>query len=163
MNISITFEHADIVGVDATEFGALFHIIGTYAKMTRGILPSDEITRNQREALQRRMKKVFEETDFMKKVDNAKAKNEQAIEQNEEKPVEKSAEKIAETPEASPAKNPVNRKDIETAIKQIASDGREKGASKKIKEIIQSYGVEKLSEVPDEKMAELLAKVQESV
>ena len=159
MNISITFEHADIVGVDATEFGALFHIIGTYAKMTRGILPSDEITRNQREALQRRMKKVFEETDFMKKVDNAKAKNEQAIEQNAEKP----AEKIAETPEASPAKNPVNRKDIETAIKQIASDGREKGASKKIKEIIQSYGVEKLSEVPDEKMAELLAKVQESV
>ena len=63
----------------------------------------------------------------------------------------------AETP---PVENPINRKDIESEIKQIALDGKEKGASKKIKEIIQTYGVEKLSDVPDEKMTELLEKVK---
>ena len=62
--------------------------------------------------------------------------------------------------ETPPVENPINRKDIEAEIKQIALDGKEKGASKKIKEIIQTYGVEKLSDVPDEKLPELLEKVK---
>ena len=56
-----------------------------------------------------------------------------------------------------------NRAEIETEIKKIALEGKEKGASIKIKEILKSFGVEKLSAVPDDKMTELLAKIQEAV
>lgn len=52
------------------------------------------------------------------------------------------------------------RKKIESEIKQIALDGKEKGISKKIKLLIQGYGVEKLNEVPDDKLKELLEKVK---
>ena len=71
--------------------------------------------------------------------------------------------KTAKAAKVEPAEKNFNRAEIETQIKQIALDGKDKGASKKIKEIIQSYGVEKLSDVPNEKMTELLQKVQAAV
>ena len=71
--------------------------------------------------------------------------------------------KSAKDAEGESVEKNFNRAEIETQIKQIALDGKDKGASKKIKEIIQSYGVEKLSAVPDDKMAELLKKVQAEV
>ena len=71
--------------------------------------------------------------------------------------------KSAKDAEGESVEKNFNRAEIETQIKQIALDGKDKGASKKIKEIIQSYGVEKLSAVPDDKMAELLQKVQAEV
>ena len=71
--------------------------------------------------------------------------------------------KSAKDAEVETADKNFNRAEIEAEIKKIALDGKDKGASKKIKEIIQSYGVEKLSAVPDDKMTELLAKIQEAV
>ena len=89
-----------------------------------------------------------------------------SLQEGKEKVLREAVDKFVEEKKSAKvetAEKNFNRAEIETQIKQIALDGKEKGASKKIKEIIQSYGVEKLSEVPDEKMAELLAKVQESV
>ncbi len=57
----------------------------------------------------------------------------------------------------------IDRAEIEKQIKQIALEGKEKGASAKIKELIHGYGVEKLSAVPDDKMTELLQKVQDAI
>ena len=53
-----------------------------------------------------------------------------------------------------------NRAEIEAEIKKIALEGKEKGASLQIKECIKSFGCGKLSEVPDDKLLELLEKVR---
>ena len=78
---------------------------------------------------------------------------------------EKQAKKTSTVEKSEEIQKPIafNRKEIESQIKKIALDGKEKGASTKIKELIHGYGVEKLSEVPDENMTELLQKVQAEV
>lgn len=60
----------------------------------------------------------------------------------------------------STAEKKFNRADIESEIKKIALEGKEKNVSSKIKEFIREYGFEKLNEVPDEKISELLEKVK---
>ena len=89
-----------------------------------------------------------------------------SLQEGKEKVLREAVDKFVEEKKSAKvetAEKNFNRAEIETQIKQIALDGKEKGASKKIKEIIQSYGVEKLSDVPDDKMIELLQKVQAAV
>ena len=73
---------------------------------------------------------------------------------------EKHSAKKDSTAEKNSVEEKINREEIETEIKKIALEGKEKGASMKIKEILKSFGYEKLSEVPDKKMVELLGKVR---
>lgn len=148
MTITIMLDHADIVGTDGEEFNSLFVILQAYAKMTRGpiMMAADCLSRNiNSQGVRENIKKNYADKGNGSEENTAKA-----ISENPPEPK-------AETP---PIENSINRKDIEAEIKQIALDGKEKGASKKIKEIIQTYGVEKLSDVPDEKMPELLEKVK---
>ena len=89
-----------------------------------------------------------------------------SLQEGKEKVLREAVDKFVEEKKSAKvetAEKNFNRAEIETQIKQIALDGKDKGASKKIKEIIQSYGVEKLSDVPDDKMTELLQKVQAAV
>ena len=89
-----------------------------------------------------------------------------SLQEGKEKVLREAVDKFVEEKKSAKvetAEKNFNRVEIETQIKQIALDGKDKGASKKIKEIIQSYGVEKLSDVPDDKMIELLQKVQAAV
>lgn len=134
MTITITLEHSDIVGTEHGEIEALFCILQAYAKMTKGT--SKNSLADARKANEEEMKES----------------NNSANPAEEKETVEKSTETKPETT--------FDRKKIENEIKQIALEGKEKGISKKIKSIIQGYGFEKLNEVPDDKMQELLEKVK---
>ena len=137
MKIIIELDHTDIVNSSAPEFEALFTVIQMYAKtvkLQKEIVPkvfSDEL-KKQEEKHRAQAQSHFEK--------NSTAEKNSAVENSAEKNF--------------------NRAEIEAEIKKIALDKKESGASKKIKEFIQSYGVEKLSEVPDEKIIELLEKVR---
>ena len=148
MTITITLDHADIVGTDGAEFDSLFVLLQAYAKMTRGpmmLAPDSLSSRINPKGVRENIKKNYAD------------KGNYTEETHANSILENPPETKKETP---PVENPISRKDIETAIKQIALDGKEKGVSKKIKEIIHEYGVEKLSDVPNEKMPELLEKVK---
>lgn len=87
-----------------------------------------------------------------------------SLKEGKEKVLRESVDKFIEKKTSTAeTETKFNRADIESQIKQIALEGKEKGASAKIKELIHGYGVEKLSAVPDDKMAELLQKVQAAV
>ena len=142
MTITITLDHSDIVGTESREFESLFIILQAYAKMTKGpmTMPPNSLSN----ALNDAAKKSVEE-----KVTVSKTELQQtATNENTSEPPKNSVE------------NSIDRKSVETEIKQIALNGKEKGLSKKIKELIQGYGFEKLSEVPDKKILELLEKVR---
>lgn len=154
MTVTVTFDHMDIVGTESKEFESLFVILQAYAKMTRGplMMPPNSISKDfNAESVRENIRRNYtHKGNYGVKV--------------EAKPNAGNAEKAENPPETKaetpPVEKAINRKDIEAEIKQIALDGKEKGASKQIKEIIQTYGVEKLSDVPDEKMPELLEKVK---
>ena len=133
MKINIELTHEDLMKADAENIQSLFLICQSFAKTY----------------------KVGEESAMRETVNAEYDKRHKATEN-------KKTDTPSEEPKAQTEK-PFDRKEIETQIKQIALDGKDKGASKKIKECIQSYGVEKLSAVPDDKMADLLQKVQEAV
>ena len=141
MTITITLDHSDIACTDENDFQALCFILQTYAKITRAQLPTSHLSKIDKMA-----------HDWADK----KLENVEKTSSNEDpKPAENSPE--AKTP---PVEDSINRKGIEAEIKQIATAGKEKGVSKKIKEFIHDYGVEKLSDVPNEKIQELLEKVK---
>ena len=143
MRIVIELDHNDIVGTEAPEFEALFTVIQGYCKMVKGA--------------QAIAPKVYvEELEKARERDRAKARNQVKIE------TEQKSEQAEKTEDNKTEKN-FDRKEIENQIKDIAAKGKDKGASATIKKCIQSYGVEKLSAVPDDKMAELLQKVQAEV
>ncbi len=143
MTITITLDHADIAGTDENDFQALCFILQTYAKITRAQLPTSHLSKIDKMA-----------HDWADK----KLENVEKTSSNEDpKPAENQQETKTDSP---PVEDSINRKSIEAEIKQIATAGKEKGVSKKIKEFIHDYGVEKLSDVPNEKIQELLEKVK---
>ena len=143
MRILIELDHNDIVGTEAPEFEALFTVVQGYCKMVKGT--------------QAIAPKVYvEELEKARERDRAKARNQAKIE---------SAQKTeqADNKTENSTEKTFDREEIEKQIKKIATEGKDKGASAIIRKCIQSYGVEKLSAVPDDKMAELLQKVQAEV
>ena len=138
MKINIEISHGDLIKADATNIQALFLVCQSFAKTY----------------------KVGEENNLREVVNAEYAKRHKPKEKTVEN--KSDAETTPKTTEKKSAEK-LDRAEIEAQIKKIALEGKEKGASSKIKEIIQSYGVEKLSEVPDEKMTELLQKIQEAM
>ena len=133
MKITIELEHTDIVNSAAPEFEALFTVIQMYAKTVK--LQKEIVPKVYSDEVQKQEEKH-----------RAAAKN--TVENIP-------AEKVSTVEEKK-----FNRAEIETEIKKIALEGKEKGASLQIKECIKSFGCEKLSEVPDDKLLELLEKVR---
>ena len=147
MRILIELDHNDIVGTEAPEFEALFTVVQGYCKMVKGT--------------QAIAPKVYvEELEKARERDRAKARKQAKIESEQKT---EQAEKSADNKTENSTEKTFDRDEIEKQIKKIATEGKDKGASAIIRKCIQSYGVEKLSAVPDDKMAELLQKVQAEV
>lgn len=82
---------------------------------------------------------------------------EAAPEPKNDKPAPAEEPKTEET--AAPAEK-VDREAISARVKEIAFNGKAEGKPKKIKALLQEYGVEKLPDLPDDKMNEFLEKVE---
>lgn len=139
MKIKIELEHEDIVQVETVEFEAFMGVVQVYAKAVKGEAkkyPADM------------MSKGLPTIDDLLKLRKKKEKGETAAQKKEK-------------PEENPEPKEFNREEAEAEIKRIAMEGKGKGISKEIKEIIQSYGYERMGELPDEKLEELLKKVRE--
>ena len=79
----------------------------------------------------------------------------------EEKPVKKEEKKenpVADTPkdEAAPKETAVDRK----TVRAFLADKSRSGKTSEVKNLIEQFGFPKLSDVPDEKLAELYEKAQ---
>ena len=75
----------------------------------------------------------------------------------EEKPVKKAAP-VADTPkdEAAPKETAVDRK----TVRAFLADKSRSGKTSEVKNLIEQFGFQKLSDVPDEKLPELYEKAQ---
>ncbi len=79
----------------------------------------------------------------------------------EEKPVKKAEKKetpVADTPkeEAAPKETAVDRK----TVRAFLADKSRSGKTSEVKNLIEQFGFQKLSDVPDEKLPELYEKAQ---
>ena len=79
----------------------------------------------------------------------------------EEKPVKKAEKKetpVADTPkdEAAPKETSVDRK----TVRAFLADKSRSGKTSEVKNLIEQFGFQKLSDVPDEKLPELYEKAQ---
>ena len=79
----------------------------------------------------------------------------------EEKPVKKEEKKenpVADTPkdEAAPKETAVDRK----TVRAFLADKSRSGKTSEVKNLIEQFGFQKLSDVPDEKLPELYEKAQ---
>ena len=82
----------------------------------------------------------------------------------EEKPVKKAEKKetpVADTPkdEAAPKETAVDRK----TVRAFLADKSRSGKTSEVKNLIEQFGFQKLSDVPDEKLPELNEKAQQPV
>lgn len=144
MTITITLDHYDIIGTDKENILALAEMLQNFAKSTKTTDVSATV--QKKDSSEQKKVEIQNQTESEKK---------QSVE-NPQKP--KNSGSSVE--EKKSTKTPEERATIEGQIKRIAMNGKDKGISKKIKAIMDEYGVEKLADVPDEKIEELLEKVK---
>ena len=90
-----------------------------------------------------------------------KSKAEEPVPAKEEPKEEpEKTEEPAETATADEEKPEIDREAIVEKIKKIAFEGKAEGKPKKMKTLLAEYGVEKLPDLPDDKLPEFLKKVE---
>ena len=78
------------------------------------------------------------------------------ISKKEEKPVKKAEKKETPVAEAAPKEKTVDRK----AVRAFLAEKSRAGKTSEVKNLIEQFGFQKLSDVPDEKLPELYEKAQ---
>jgi len=117
--------------------------------------------------------KVSEPKKNTGKTASPKVSEEKPVEAKPEKveKAEKVAEKTEDKTEEAPAKDEKPAKESKKAdkpdraaiserLKEIAKNGKAEGKPKKIKALLQEYGVDKVPDLPDDKLEEFLEKVE---
>lgn len=144
MTITITLDHYDIVGTDKENMLTLAEVLQNFAKSTKMTEVQAKI--QQKDLSEKKDVEIQNQTEGEK---NQTGENSQKPEISRSSVEEKKS-----------TKTPAERATIEGEIKRIAMQGKDKGITKKIKAIMDEYGIEKLADVPDEKIDELLEKVK---
>lgn len=140
MTITITLEHYDITSASPEDMVAVATTLQKFAKNTKYV---KEVAKVQPKSIAN-----------IEDVEEAKAEEKTVRENPSKTEIKNSAE------ESKPSKTPAERARIEGEIKRLAMQGKEKNLTKKIKSILDEYGVEKLGDVPDDKIEELLERVR---
>ena len=180
MKITIDIDQQDIISASSEAFSGLFAALKEISKSkAEGETETNEGNESPEKNVPAKQKKesVTKASEGKKnpvkspslKVSEAKAtetkKDVEEAKTTEPENTEEVAEaetKADEEEKAAPAKkeSKPDRAAISERLKEIAKNGKAEGKPKKIKALLQEYGVEKVPDLPDDKLEEFLEKVE---
>lgn len=178
MKLSIELDHQDISNATPEAFSCLFSALQNITAekpATEVPQPAVKKTRSSKKVEKEEPVKevktetvepaepVKEETKQEEPV-KGETKQEEPVKEVKTEPEKAETTEPDETPEPAKEEEPkqekIDREEIVNKVKKIAFAGKAEGKPKKIKAILQQYGVDTLPALPDEKLPEFLEKVE---
>lgn len=163
--MKIIIEHQDITGATSEQFTALMNALQSIA----GNTPAEVVQKAEPKTADVPTKKAKTKTEETPKKDAPTKKDEspkvaadtpKKEETVAEPPKAEETPKVEEPPKKDEAEKSFDREAIVKRVKEIAAEGKAEGKPAKIKEILLSYNVERLPDLPDDKLPEFLTKVE---